>query len=531
MRVLLVSGLGASFKNNEYLRHSLFDKNAVERLKRTYFDGFDLGQLCFDLRGTSYPMLRPRRDAVPHLTTFTLEAMLQKCDVEYDVLRTERIWAGGSISLPRHYGVILVSTTYVWDRRTLARLLDRLTDLCPDTRIVVGGQYSNLKYARILNEHPEVDIVVRGDGEHVLPLLLRALEKGLPLSDVPNLVLRDGDALRLTPHEMIDLETHPSPSFVGAFPVVPYESMRGCPFACKFCSFPMASPVWRYKSARKIRDDWARYAAENGARFIKAMDSIFTIPHERMRELLRLLPSVAVEWEGYSRANAIKEESFLEGLAAAHCRFLSIGFESMSPRTLAFMDKRVSVTENRHAFELLSDGPIGYRCSFMVGYPGETPNDYRLTHDFLTREYAGHFMLSVFSLQDEQMPVWADAERFEIIIHDPDDPDYSWEHTGMDVAMARSLNRNTLDVVRRSNDDAVLMLWQADYHHWLLPHLSAEANLAAEKAVERIAMLPVDHPDPAEGRAHFRRQLDILARYDVSVAEGAVLSAEPLLEA
>lgn len=103
----------------------------------------------------------------------------------------------------------------------------------------------------------------------------------------------------------------------------------------------------------------------------------------------------------------------------------------MSPNTLAYMHKQVRASQNRKAHDLLSASDIRYRVSFMVRYPGETPDDYAITRQYLLDEYIGHFMLSIFSFTDETMPVWQDAERFGLTISDPDDPDYNWSHAGM----------------------------------------------------------------------------------------------------
>src|SRR5262249_9530790 len=137
-------------------------------------------------------------------------------------------------------------------------------------------------------------------------------------TSVPNLVWRDGDRIRINTVEYVDLDSFPAPSFPHNFDVAPYESMRGCPFDCKFCSFPAASPNCRYKSARKIKGDWLRYAGENGVIQISAMDSTFTVPPARLRELMRILPDSGVpEWSCFSRANSIKSLDFLEGLIAS----------------------------------------------------------------------------------------------------------------------------------------------------------------------------------------------------------------------
>lgn len=536
MRALLVCGLGPGFKNADYLDGTLFDPAdaRVERwLAAAGMPDLALSQLSFDHGGVRYPLLRPRRQSVPHLTTFTLRSILLRAGVEFEILRTEAIWDRSARAPRQDADVVLLSTTFIWDRRTLERVLAWLAENVPGPPVVVGGQFANLKFAEILRDHPQVACVVRGDGEVALPAVLDTLSRGRSVHGIPNVVVRDRPDGRPTvaPLEMIDLDHHPSPSFPAErLPVVPYESMRGCPYGCRFCSFPAASPTWRYKSAKKIDADFRRYAEENGARFIKAMDSTFTVPRSRIRELVRLLRGAGIEWEGYSRANAVRTPGYLEDLAAAGCRFLSFGFESMSSRTLSAMDKRVTVEDSRRAFELLRDGPVGYRCSFMVGYPGETPADYEHTHRFLVDEYVGHFMLSVFSFSDEQMPVWQDARRFGLTITDPDDPDYSWRHDGMDVSEARALNHGTLDEVRRANDRAVLMLWQADYQHWLMPHRSTETNLRVEKAVERLGMLPRDEPDPRRGGLRARQILDELATLGVDRVQSAQITGRSLLE-
>src|SRR5262249_48675588 len=52
------------------------------------------------------------------------------------------------------------------------------------------------------------------------------------------------------------------------------------------------------------------------------------------------------------------------------------------------------------------------------------------------------------------------------------------------------------DEVRLRSDDAVLLLWQTDYHTPLIPTAPVRASHWAEKLVERLGMLPVDVPDP-----------------------------------
>lgn len=527
MRALLLVGEGPYFKNSEYLDDTLFDPVAAPALGATYKEAglgpLLLSNLRYEDGGQSLPLIRSKRGLMPHLTSFTLDSIMRTSGVEYELFRLERVWNRDGMPELDTADVVLLSTTFICDRQTLRHAINWINERYPHTFLVLGGQYSNIKFPAILRDHPEVDVVVRGDGEDALPALLRSLEKGRDLSGVPNLVFRNetGHDLRYTPLRYIDLDQYPSPSLEGVASVIPYESMRGCPFSCKFCSFPFASPQWRYKSAAKIAADWDHYARINEAKYIRAMDSTFTVPFGRLNELLKRLEGMDLAWEAYARANNIKTERIVEALSAANCKKLSIGFESMSKNTLLYMNKRVSALENYRAFRLLKDSALGYRISFMVGYPGETPEDYEETHRFLVEEYAGHYMLSVFSFLDETMPVWQDAERFGLRIQDPVNPDYSWTHVGMDVDTARELQRRTLDETRRRSEEAIVLLWQTDYQTPLVPGLPQKANMRLEKLIERLAMAPHDYPSAVEAKPTLTSILQELADYGVKLEEAS----------
>ncbi|MBF6063307.1 radical SAM protein [Nocardia terpenica] len=515
MHALLLSGLGATYKNSNYFGESSLFRKAPDNkvrsiLARAGVPALNLSELTFADGGRRSPLLRPPGVA-PHLTTFTLESILQMSKHPYTRIPLEDIWNGLDVAPPPDIDVVLLSTTYIWNRRMLSQVMEWIRTKCPGVPVVTGGQYTNLKFMMIMAEYPEISAVVRGDAEIALPRLLDEMAGSRDFATVPNLVWRDGDRPRINPVEYVDLDAFPSPSFPHHFRIAPYESMRGCPFDCKFCSFPAASPKWRYKSAQKIKDDWLRYAGENGVSQIEAMDSTFTVPPTRLRELMRILPGSDVpEWSCFTRANSIKNAEFIEGLVESRCTHLEIGFESMSEATLKRMSKRVTAKQNRQAFELLNAGDIGYGVCFMVGYPGEDEAQFEDTRRFLIDEYAGRFALHLFSVSDETMPLWEDREELQITVEDPYDPDSAWSHRGMTSADAKQLQLETLDEIRRKNDHAVVSLWQREYERPLLPTADRKGNLVMEKALERLAMVPRDFTDIDAAADNVRHQLDVL---------------------
>lgn len=478
-----------------------------------------LHRLSFVWGGKEHALLRPRPASVPHLTTLTLNSILATSGQDFERVDLEHVWSGAAEVPQGDFDAALLSTTFIWNPPLLAKAMAWITEHLSDVPVIAGGQYTNLKYMRAMHDHPSIVAVVRGDSESALPLTLKALADGDDLSRVPNVVWRDGDKIRVNALDYVDIDAFLSPSVRGEAPIVPYESMRGCPFDCKFCSFPAASPKWRYKSAEKIRDDWISYASDNGARMISAMDSTFTIPPTRLRRLMEILPESDVPpWEGFSRANTINSAKLVDQLTASNCRQLHIGFESMNDDTLKLMSKRVTAKQNRKAGELLSGSALGYYILFIVGYPGENPDMFRDTQDYLVNEHVGHFALSKFSITDENMPLWADRERLKIIAENPNDTTAAWSHIGMDSDEALRLQLETFDKVRMHSETAVLNLWQHSYQHTLLPHHDRAKNIAVEKSVDRLVMVPKDYTDIAEGAHAVRTQLDRLRELDVTLA-------------
>src|SRR6185436_19072970 len=109
------------------------------------------------------------------------------------------------------------------------------------------------------------------------------------------------------------------------------------------------------------------------------------------------------------------------------------------------------VAQNFRAVEALRDTSIDVRASFLVGYPGETPDLYEQTHRFVVDQFRGRFNVNSFIFQDEVMPVWADAPIYDLQVSNP----VTWTHCGMDSTTALTLRDRTLFETRWQNDHAV----------------------------------------------------------------------------
>src|SRR5207253_2013509 len=125
-----------------------------------------------------------------------------------------------------------------------------------------GGVFPTYHSAEIMKQEPEVDFIVRGEGEETIVHLITALELGTPLKEVTGIVFRDGTEpgrrrtsepvsngdgsivstrpARVIPNldaqrvgwELID---HKRYTYYGKRRAVVMQFSRGCPHRCHYC--------------------------------------------------------------------------------------------------------------------------------------------------------------------------------------------------------------------------------------------------------------------------------------------------------
>ena len=142
---------------------------------------------------------------------------------------------------PDLIGISSLFTPYYREALACAREIKKRTPV----PILVGGSHVSASPMSMLRD-PDVDFIIRGEGERPLVELVRALLAGTSLTDVPNLgYKRNGVAVLNAIGDPYPLDELPLADFTDLAtkrylherrPLCFITTTRGCPHRCTFCS-------------------------------------------------------------------------------------------------------------------------------------------------------------------------------------------------------------------------------------------------------------------------------------------------------
>jgi Fe-S oxidoreductase len=256
----------------------------------------------------------------------------------------------------------------------------------PDAFIVLGGPQPSSVPLETLENFPEVDAIVVGEGERTFLELVQCGKNPAAMRKIPGLAFRDGRALEKTPpRDLIqDLDELPIPDF-GLLDLKRYlahspgmaliEAGRGCPFSCNFCSTAeFWSRKYRAKSPGRILQEMSVLHGEYGLSYFPLTHDNFTTSPKYIRQFLDFfIPNNgrALTWDSSARTDTLKTRELAQ-FRAAGCRGLFFGVDSGSPRVQKAIDKHLDLEEYKEILEESAAQDIGAVASFILGFPDET---------------------------------------------------------------------------------------------------------------------------------------------------------------
>jgi anaerobic magnesium-protoporphyrin IX monomethyl ester cyclase len=273
----------------------------------------------------------------------------------------------------------------------IAALTRSLAQVLPEAWIVYGGVFPSYHWREVLDEEPQIDVVVVGEGEETGRRVMRALETGSPLADIPGVAFRrpDGTARSTGPAPMLpdldacrvgwELIDHARYSYWGGKRAVVAQFSRGCPHLCNYCGQRGFWTKWRHRDPVKFARELADLARNHGVEVINFADENPTSSRRVWKAFLEALIAEKVDLilVGSTRADDIVRDADILHLyrQAGWERFL-LGLESTDEATLAKIRKGGATATDREAVRLLRRHGILSMASWVVGFEEETDADH-----------------------------------------------------------------------------------------------------------------------------------------------------------
>ncbi|MBW2475871.1 MAG: cobalamin-dependent protein, partial [Deltaproteobacteria bacterium] len=275
----------------------------------------------------------------------------------------------------------------------ILQIAQRLKEVRPKLKVVVGGHNASFLAKETLERFPQVDMVIRGEGEVTFSELVKALDKGGNLQEVAGLSWRRGAAVLNNSDRPLlsNLDTLPLPDYSKVQSLDFYrqacelprsiailEVGRGCPHDCIYCS---EAAFWKrrtrtYSVSRIIREMRTLREAHGADCFLLAYDQ-FTADRSYVEHFCQAVLSASLQttpWYCISRLDTV-DAKLLDLMREAGCESMCYGIDSGSVRTLSFIRKRVDQKILFSRVRETTEVGLVPTLSFVIGFPEEQKDD------------------------------------------------------------------------------------------------------------------------------------------------------------
>ena len=291
----------------------------------------------------------------------------------------------------------ITATTFT--RFEAIRIAQSLKKMYPACWIVAGGVHFSYCAEDTLANVPEIDIIVRGEGERILVELLQTINKGKSLDDIKGLSFRSNNKIINNQNQIIfeDLDDLPFydkfswdeyPEYLMGYsadriPAISIMSSRGCPYSCIFCS--KSGTKYRLRDPKKVVDEIEVLRDKYNIKAFNFLDLTFTASPQHVKGMCRelIVRKMDIKWWCESRVNIPLE--LLDLMKQAGCVSVVIGVESGSPRIISQIQKNISLDQVVSFCRKCIDVGIIVSPYFMYSHPGETLKDVNKTIAFMRK--------------------------------------------------------------------------------------------------------------------------------------------------
>ncbi|WLT38639.1 magnesium-protoporphyrin IX monomethyl ester anaerobic oxidative cyclase [Synechocystis sp. B12] len=272
----------------------------------------------------------------------------------------------------------------------VCRLTLFLRKRLPNLIIVYGGVFPTYHFHDILTKEPQIDFIVRGEGEATVAKLIAALENHNDLNKVDGIAFRrDEQIIETLPApmiqdldvyrvgwELVDLKKY---SYYGGKQAVVIQFSRGCPHLCNYCGQRGFWARWRHRDPKKIAQEIAWLHRTHGVQLFNLADENPTVNKAIWQDFCEAIiaENISITIIGSTRADDIVRDADILHLyrRAGVERFL-LGMENTNEATLKHIRKGSKTSTDREAIRLLRQHNILSLATWVTDFEEVRDRDF-----------------------------------------------------------------------------------------------------------------------------------------------------------
>ena len=170
---------------------------------------------------------------------------------------------------------------------------------------------------------------------------------------------------------------------------------RSCPFKCTFCYHPLGQ-IYRQRSLTSIRDEIDFLVRTYQINILNLLDELFSAKRQRILDFCELIAPYNLRWWAQMRVSDVDTE-IIRAMKKSGAYTIPYGVESMSPRILRSMNKRITVEQVDRALALTRSEKLSVQANLIFGDPEEDESTVRESLDWWHKNPS--FALNLFSMR------------------------------------------------------------------------------------------------------------------------------------
>ena len=285
-------------------------------------------------------------------------------------------------------------------------LIKRIKKINPTVHITVGGHFPTFEYEKILINIPEIDSVVRFEGEKAITSLIKSILLNVGLSKVPNLVYRENGKIKENSckNEFPDLDELPFPIRSDNPQIRLGENFatliasRGCfHSSCLYCcigAFHSKKIGCKYalRSPESIANEIFELYNKRKVRLFQFHDDNFMLPNKkdslrRFKEIKNAIQNRGININKIAflikaRPDSI-DEKIAEILKELGVVGVFLGVENASESGLKALIRGSYLNDIKNAIKILKEKEISVTFNLLIFHPSATLEEIKENINFM----------------------------------------------------------------------------------------------------------------------------------------------------